>query len=96
MVDLKALCRDEFGDEDFWADDSDTDDESIDNDPELVAERWDCLSCGLKNKPFVRYCGKCWQVKFMRRFILIEVVPVSYIHSYSVAEKAVNKFEDIV
>lgn len=57
---VHALYQDE---EDFWADDSDTDDQSIDNDPELIAERWDCLSCGLKNKPFVRYCGKCWQLR---------------------------------
>lgn len=51
----------------FWADDdSDTDEENTeeeDLDPECVSDRWDCLTCGLKNKPFVRYCGKCWQLR---------------------------------
>ncbi|XP_042238563.1 E3 ubiquitin-protein ligase Mdm2-like isoform X2 [Homarus americanus] len=46
---------------DFWPD-SDTEDESTD-DPELVGERWPCLSCGQKNKPFVRYCSKCWHLR---------------------------------
>ena len=55
-----TLVQDEL-EEGFWADfDSDTDEEE--NDPECVSDRWDCLTCGLKNKPFVRYCGKCWQV----------------------------------
>ncbi|XP_042884834.1 E3 ubiquitin-protein ligase Mdm2-like isoform X3 [Penaeus japonicus] len=62
LLAIHALCQDE-SDEDFWADDSDTEDQSTDDDPELVAERWDCLSCGLRNKPFVRYCGKCWQIR---------------------------------
>lgn len=53
-----ALVGEVSGEE---ADDSDTDDQSAE-DPELVGEQWDCLSCGLKNKPFVRYCSKCWQV----------------------------------
>lgn len=49
----------------FWADDDSDTDEGLsdeDNDLECVSDRWDCLTCGLKNKPFVRYCGKCWQV----------------------------------
>ncbi|KAG0710514.1 Protein Mdm4 [Chionoecetes opilio] len=56
------LTDDEKG---FWGDDdSDTDEHSEeDNDPECVSDRWDCLTCGLKNKPFVRYCGKCWQLR---------------------------------
>lgn len=62
LIAIHALCQDN-SDEDFWADDSDTEDQSTDDDPELVAERWDCLSCGLRNKPFVRYCGKCWQIR---------------------------------
>ncbi|XP_042240104.1 E3 ubiquitin-protein ligase Mdm2-like isoform X2 [Homarus americanus] len=61
LLAIHALCQDD-SEEDFWADDSDTDDQSLD-DPELVVERWDCLSCGVKNKPFVRYCDKCWQVR---------------------------------
>lgn len=60
LIAIHTLCQD---DSDFWADDSDTEDQSTDDDPELVAERWDCLSCGLRNKPFVRYCGKCWQIR---------------------------------
>ncbi|KAK4294881.1 hypothetical protein Pmani_032528 [Petrolisthes manimaculis] len=55
-----ALVQEESAGEE--ADDSDTDDQSGE-DPELVGERWDCLSCGLKNKPFVRYCSKCWQLR---------------------------------
>lgn len=63
LLDIPTLCPDESFEEEFWADDSDTDDDdSVDTDPELKAERWDCLTCRLKNKPFLRYCGKCWQV----------------------------------
>lgn len=60
-----TLVQDEQ-EEGFWADDdSVTDSEASDddNDPECVSDRWDCLTCGLKNKPFVRYCSKCWQLR---------------------------------
>ncbi|XP_053632877.1 E3 ubiquitin-protein ligase Mdm2 isoform X2 [Cherax quadricarinatus] len=59
---LPESSQDEL-EEDFWADDSDTDDQSIDNDLELIPERWDCLICGLKKTPFVPYCEKCWQLR---------------------------------
>lgn len=62
---MHALDMDDL-EEDFWADDSDDSDveePSTDDDPKLSSERWDCLTCGIKNKPFVRYCGKCWQVR---------------------------------
>ncbi|XP_045584368.1 E3 ubiquitin-protein ligase Mdm2 isoform X2 [Procambarus clarkii] len=59
---LHVSAQDE-SEEDFWADDSDTDDQCLDNDPELAAERWDCLTCGIKNRPFMRYCDKCWQLR---------------------------------
>lgn len=59
---LNVPAQDE-SEEDFWADDSDMDDQSLDNDPELAAERWDCLTCGIKNRPFMRYCDKCWQLR---------------------------------
>nr|XP_045598827.1 E3 ubiquitin-protein ligase Mdm2-like [Procambarus clarkii] len=58
---LHALCESE---RDFWPDDdNDTDESSETDDPELVAESWYCLSCSEKNKPFVRYCSKCWQLR---------------------------------
>ncbi|KAK8747938.1 hypothetical protein OTU49_016235 [Cherax quadricarinatus] len=56
---LHALCGSE---REFWPDDNDTD-ESTDEDPELVADHWKCLTCDEKNKPFVRYCSKCWQLR---------------------------------
>ena len=59
-----TLVQDE-AEEGFWADDdsvTDTEPSDEDNDPECVSDRWDCVTCGLKNKPFVRYCSKCWQV----------------------------------
>lgn len=59
---IHTLCQDD-SEQGFWADDSQTESQSTDSDPELVAERWNCLSCGLRNKPFVRYCGKCWQLR---------------------------------
>lgn len=65
LLAMHALDEDEL-EEDFWADDSDDSDveeQSTDDDPELSSERWDCLTCGIKNKPFVRYCGKCWQLR---------------------------------
>lgn len=61
-----ALVQEDV-EEGFWADDSDTEEElsdDEDNDPECISDRWDCLTCGLKNKPFVRYCSKCWQVSY--------------------------------
>ncbi|XP_068215178.1 E3 ubiquitin-protein ligase Mdm2-like isoform X1 [Palaemon carinicauda] len=62
LLAVQAVYEDEI-EEEFWADDSDTDEQSTDEDPELAHEKWDCLSCGIKNKPFVRYCGKCWQLR---------------------------------
>ncbi|XP_063883479.1 E3 ubiquitin-protein ligase Mdm2-like isoform X1 [Scylla paramamosain] len=61
-----TLVQDEL-EEGFWADDDSVTDsgrsDEEDNDPECVSDRWDCLTCGLKNKPFVRYCSKCWQLR---------------------------------
>ncbi|MPC10964.1 E3 ubiquitin-protein ligase Mdm2 [Portunus trituberculatus] len=60
-----TLVQDE-AEEGFWADDdsvTDSEHSDEDNDPECVSDRWDCLTCGLKNKPFVRYCSKCWQLR---------------------------------
>lgn len=60
-----TLVQDDVEDGFCADDDSDTDEglSDEDNDPECVSDRWDCLTCGLKNKPFVRYCGKCWQLR---------------------------------
>lgn len=49
--------------EDCFADESDTStDEESDNFSEDEVDKWPCVKCGIKNKPFFRYCLKCWQV----------------------------------
>ncbi|KAK7079376.1 hypothetical protein SK128_010039, partial [Halocaridina rubra] len=59
-VEVAVLCNDDNFEESFWADNSDSG-QSTDEDLELRQDNWECLTCGIKNKPIVRYCGKCWQ-----------------------------------
>ena len=46
----------------YWAD-CEKDKKDLDSyDSELEpADRWKCLKCGTPNKPYIRYCGKCWR-----------------------------------
>ena len=46
----------------YWAD-CEKDKKDLDSyDSELEpADLWKCLKCGTPNKPYIRYCGKCWR-----------------------------------
>ena len=46
----------------YWAD-CEKDKKDLDSyDSELEpADLWKCLQCGTPNKPYIRYCGKCWR-----------------------------------
>lgn len=46
----------------YWGD-CEKDKKDLDSyDSELEpADLWKCLQCGTPNKPYIRYCGKCWR-----------------------------------
>jgi len=56
----------------YWGDSEDddvkttkTDDKELDSfDSELDnADIWKCISCKTPNKPYIRYCSKCWNIR---------------------------------
>ncbi|KAB7494559.1 Protein Mdm4 [Armadillidium nasatum] len=51
-------------DEDCFADhSSSSSSDSEGHSTEDEKDQWSCVSCGIKNKPFMRYCEKCWQLR---------------------------------
>lgn len=47
--------------EDSESDWADEDSNSSDEDPDLACFSWACITCGIKNQPFVNYCEHCWK-----------------------------------
>ncbi|CAL4089187.1 unnamed protein product [Meganyctiphanes norvegica] len=59
VVNIDVYNIDVYSEED-WADE---DSSSSDEDPDLACFSWACLSCGIKNQPYVNYCEQCWKVR---------------------------------
>lgn len=61
IVNAVLICKDD-SDMEFWADSSDSDDDDDEStDPELAeGDKWTCSRCKSLNRPFMRYCQKCW------------------------------------